>query len=61
MLSKQIFDELLAGVAQPGWRELVADAHRRIRQDLGGRALPSAEEMLRQVREERTEYLDTMP
>lgn len=43
--------------ARPHWQELLEKAHDRIRRDLGDRELPPAEELLREMREERSAHL----
>ena len=54
LLSIDEYENLLAGQAQrEDWRSLLAQAHERIRADLGGRPLPPPEEIIREMREER--------
>lgn len=55
VISKQYYDELQRGASLRPWRELLQDAHQRIRQESSGRNLPPPEETLRQLREERDE------
>jgi hypothetical protein len=40
------------------WRELVQQAREQFRAEIGKRALPPSEEVLRQTREQRDEQLD---
>jgi prevent-host-death family protein len=54
VLSIDEYETLLARQAQrEDWRSLLAQAHERIRADLGGRQLPPPEEIIREMREER--------
>ena len=54
VLSIDKYESLLAGQAQrEDWRSLLAQAHERIRADLGGRELPAPEDIIREMREER--------
>jgi prevent-host-death family protein len=54
VLSIDEYETLLAGQAQrEDWRSLLAQAHERIRADLGGRQLPPPEEIIREMRKER--------
>lgn len=58
VLSKKAYDDLVAAAPQKGWKDLLKEAHRRVRKDLGGRRLPPAEETIRAGREERSEQVD---
>jgi prevent-host-death family protein len=58
ILSKQKYDELTRASAAHGWRELVRQAHARVREDLAGKSLPQAGDVIRQIREERDEQLN---
>jgi len=54
VLSINEYENLLAGQAQrEDWRTLLAQAHERIRVDLGDRQLPPPEDIIRAMREER--------
>jgi prevent-host-death family protein len=58
VLSINEYENLLAGQAQrEDWRTLLAQAHERIRADLGDRKLPPPEEIIREMREERDAQL----
>ena len=57
VLSKQAYDELIAGSTQPAWRTLLKEAHESICAALAGRELPDPAEIIRQGREERDEQL----
>jgi len=46
-----------AEVTKPDWRTLVDDAQSQIQSELGGRELTSPEEIIRQMREERSAQL----
>jgi prevent-host-death family protein len=54
VLSKQAYDALVASAARRSRYELLQDAHRRVRDELGGSSLPSPEEIIRQERQART-------
>lgn len=58
VLSKKAYDDLVAGAQRKGWKNLLEEAHQRVRKDLGGRQLPSAEETIRAGREERSEQIE---
>ena len=58
ILSKPAYDALMSGVSPRPWRELVLEARQQAQADLGKRNLPSPEEMIRQVREERDAQLN---
>lgn len=58
ILSKRHYDELIRSHATPDWDDLVREAHYRVREDLAGKSLPHADEIIRQLREERDEQLD---
>jgi prevent-host-death family protein len=60
VLSMEEYERLLRGERRHEWRELVQGARAQIQADLGGRSLPGAEEILRQVREDRDEQLLAM-
>lgn len=60
ILSKQKYDELMQAAPTQSWRELVQETHRHVREDLAGRSLPPAEEILRQIRDERNEQVDDL-
>jgi prevent-host-death family protein len=53
VVSKQAFDELLAGAQPAGWRELLNDAHRRVREEAVYKTMPAPEDMLDQIRANR--------
>jgi prevent-host-death family protein len=58
VLSISEYENLLAGQAQrEDWRTLLAQAHERIRADLGDRKLPPPEDIIREMREERDAQL----
>jgi prevent-host-death family protein len=58
VLSINEYENLLAGQAQrEDWRTLLAQAHERIRADLGDRQLPPPEDIIRAMREERDAQL----
>jgi prevent-host-death family protein len=58
LLSFEEYERLVKGQqAQVDWKALVAEARAQARADLGDRALPPPEEILRQIREERDEQL----
>jgi prevent-host-death family protein len=58
VLSINEYENLLAGQAQrEDWRTLLAQAHERIRADLGDRKLPPPEDIIREMREERDAQL----
>jgi prevent-host-death family protein len=53
--------ERLAGVAEDSeWRGRVQQARERIRAEIAGRELPTPEDVLRDVRAERNEQLDSL-
>lgn len=60
VLSIQAYENLAAAQPAPGWRQLLDEVHQRVRLELGGRRLPSPEEMLQQVREERDATYDLL-
>jgi prevent-host-death family protein len=58
VLSINEYENLLAGQAQrEDWRILLAQAHERIRADLGDQQLPPPEDIIRKMREERDAQL----
>ena len=58
LLAVDEYERLRAGQQeQEDWRSLVRQARQQIETELGGRELTPAEEVLRQVREERDERL----
>jgi prevent-host-death family protein len=58
VLSINEYENLLAGQARrEDWRTLLAQAHERIRADLGDRKLPPPEDIIREMREERDAQL----
>jgi prevent-host-death family protein len=58
LLSVSEYERLRAPSREtPDWRRLVDEAHAQIQIELGHRELPSSEEMLRLVREERDDQL----
>ncbi|MGD8626580.1 MAG: type II toxin-antitoxin system Phd/YefM family antitoxin [Anaerolineae bacterium] len=58
VLSVEEYERLLRNQQEQGdWRDLVRQARAQIQADLGERALPPAEEILAQIREERDEQL----
>ena len=58
VLSINEYENLLAGQAQrEDWRTLLAQAHERIRADLGDQQLPPPEDIIRKMREERDAQL----
>ena len=58
LLSVDEYERLRAGQQeQQDWRSLVRQSRRQIEAERGGRELTSAEEVLRQVRQERDERL----
>jgi hypothetical protein len=60
VLSKQAFDQLVAGSTQQGWRELLAEAHRHVRVDTTTYKLTAPEQVLNELREERDEQFDDL-
>ena len=60
VLSVEEYERLLKRQQQDGWKELVHRARVQIQADLGGRTLPSPEEILEQAREGRDEQLLAM-
>ena len=59
ILSKQHYDALVQGKTSTH-RGLLDEAHRRIRSELAGRTLPSSEELIRQIREERDDQFNDL-
>jgi prevent-host-death family protein len=58
VLSIREYEYLLAGQARrEDWQYLLAQAHERIRAELGGRQLPPPEEIIREMREERDAHI----
>jgi prevent-host-death family protein len=58
ILSVAEYERLRAGQeAQTDWKDLVEQARSKIRAELGERPLPPAEDIIRQLREERDEQL----
>ncbi len=57
IMSKQDYDDAQSGGTKPDWRTLLKQSHDRIRAELNGRVLPPAEEIIREMREERDAYL----
>jgi prevent-host-death family protein len=57
VLSKKAYDTLCNGGQSKDWRRMLDDVHERVRTDLAGRPLPDPAEVIRQMREERDEYL----
>ena len=57
VLSKKVYDQLVAANQRKDWRKLLKEAHKSIREALNGRELPDPAEMIRQGREERDEQL----
>jgi prevent-host-death family protein len=58
LLSMADYERLVQGQQRPeGWKELVDQARAQVRADLGNRQLPPADEVLRQIREERDAQL----
>jgi prevent-host-death family protein len=53
ILSKQAYDSLLKGGSHVAARELLNQAHARVRSETPGRRLPDPAEIIAQVREER--------
>jgi prevent-host-death family protein len=54
LLSLEVYQQLLADQNdQPDWRELVQRARDQVRSELRDRPLPSPEEIIREMREER--------
>ncbi len=45
---------------EPAWMSLMRQAHEAIERDLAGRTLPPAEEVIRQMREERDVHLNDL-
>jgi len=60
VLSVEEYERLRKGQQQDEWKELVHRARAQIQAHLGGRTLPPAEEILKQVREDRDEQLLAM-
>jgi prevent-host-death family protein len=56
VLSKQAYDQLLVAGERVGWRELLAEAHARVRTDLRHQQLPDPTETLNRIRQERDEH-----
>lgn len=57
VLSIEAYKRLLRQQRQENWLDLVDRARAQVRADLAGRALPSPDEVLRQIREERDAQL----
>jgi len=57
VLSIDAYQRLLEGQRQESWQDLVERARAQIRSDLAGRRLPSPDEILQQIREERDAQL----
>jgi prevent-host-death family protein len=58
VLSVAEYERLLAGQReQPDWKARLREVHEQIRAELGGRTLPPAEEIIREMREERDAQL----
>jgi prevent-host-death family protein len=55
VLSLPVYERLVSGLEPGGWRERVRQARDRLRAELGGAALPAAEDVIRAGREERDE------
>lgn len=58
VLSMRDYDRLLSGARPTSWRELVAEAHQRVKKDLAEHALPDPAIILREIREARDEKYD---
>jgi prevent-host-death family protein len=57
VLSVETYQRLVKGQRQENWQDLVDRARAQIRSDLAGRPLPSPDEVLQQIREERDAQL----
>jgi len=57
VLSVDEYERLLRGQQPDDWKDLVRRARAQVHADLGGRALPSPEQILEQLREGRDEQL----
>jgi prevent-host-death family protein len=58
VVSIQEYERLLAGQReQEEWRRLLRETHELIRRELGDRELPPAEDIIREMREERDAQL----
>lgn len=57
ILSIDAYQQLLQGQQHENWQDLVERARAQIRSDLAGRKLPSHDEILQQIREERDAQL----
>jgi prevent-host-death family protein len=58
VLSKRAYDALMAAAPGQSWRNLLEEAHRRVREELAGRNLPAPEDIIVQEREARSEQFD---
>lgn len=58
VLSKNAYDQLVAGENQSSWRSLLEETHRRIRAERKGEPLPPPEEILDDLRQERNDTFD---
>ena len=54
------YERLTVGAQSGAWREKARRARERIRAEVAGAALPSAEDVIRIGREERDEHVDSM-
>lgn len=45
---------------EPEWKRMMREAHEALEQELGNKILPPAEEIIRQMREERNAYLNDL-
>lgn len=61
IISIDEYERLVTGQQTEGWKELVAQARAQIEAELGDGELPSPEEILRQIREERDAQLLAVP
>ena len=57
VLSMDAYQRLLKGQHQESWQEKVERARAQVRVDLAGRELPSPDEIMAQIREERDAQL----
>jgi len=60
VLSVQAYEQLVGAADENEWRGRVQQAREAIRAEIAGRELPSPEDVLRDVRAERDEQLDSL-
>jgi hypothetical protein len=60
MLSVKAHEQLVGAADENEWRGRVQQARERIRAEIAGRELPPPEDVLRDVRAERNQQLDSL-